>query len=282
MQKNKVKGLVAVLCSALVMGAISFIVTLKVYDEKYSKGNFEEKQNFEIAKKDSIVELKNYNEQDNVSEINENNELTDLSETAITDVAVSTTEEYLEEIDVPTISEEEYLAFISENFNENVEQEIEEVNSNNEENNIIEASAGIENKKIEFVKPLEGKVGMNYSSEKLIYSNTLEEWITHTGIDIIGEEAMPVKAIADGVVESIKMDPRYGNTIIIKHNDEYTSIYSNLSTSDLVYVGKKVKIGEIISGVGKGFGFENKEEPHIHLEILKNGEYVNPQEFINL
>ena len=77
------------------------------------------------------------------------------------------------------------------------------------------------------------------------------------------------------------MDPRYGNTIIIKHDDEYKSVYSNLSTTDLVYVGKKVEKGEIISGIGKGFGFESKEEPHVHLTIIKNGESVNPDEVIN-
>ena len=133
---------------------------------------------------------------------------------------------------------------------------------------------------MDFIKPVEGEIGMNYATEKLVYSNTLEEWITHNGVDILGDEAMPVKAVESGVIESVKMDPRYGNTIIIKHNDEYKSIYSNLSTTELAYVGKKVEKGEIIAGIGKGFGFESKEKPHIHLEILKNGECVNPIELI--
>ena len=64
--------------------------------------------------------------------------------------------------------------------------------------------------------PVSGEIGLNYATETLVYSNTLEEWITHNGIDIIGEEAEPVKAIGAGMVESIKMDPRYGNTIISK------------------------------------------------------------------
>ena len=128
-----------------------------------------------------------------------------------------------------------------------------------------------------YILPVSPIVG---NDDKLVYSNTLEEWITHNGVDILGEEAMPVKAIESGAIESVKMDPRYGNTIIIKHNDEYKSVYSNLSTTELAYVGKKVEKGEIIAGIGKGFGFESKEKPHIHLEILKNGECINPLELI--
>ena len=139
-----------------------------------------------------------------------------------------------------------------------------------------------EKNKLSFSLPISGEIGLNYATEKLIYSNTLEEWITHNGVDIIGEEAEPVKAIESGVVESVKMDPRYGNTIIIKHDGEYSSIYSNLSTTDLVYVGKKVEKGEIISGIGAGFGFESKEEPHVHLTILKNGESVNPEDVMRV
>ena len=64
------------------------------------------------------------------------------------------------------------------------------------------------------------------------------------------------------------MDPRYGNTIIIAHENGYRTIYSNLSTQNMVYAGKKIKKGEIISGVGEGFGFEFKEGAHVHFEIL--------------
>ena len=129
---------------------------------------------------------------------------------------------------------------------------------------------------ISFQRPLEGELGMEYSKERLIYSKTLNEWITHPAVDIMAEEAEPVKVIADGVVSEIKMDPRYGNTIIVNHENGYQSLYANLSTIDLVYVGKTVKKGEIIAGVGKGFGFEAEEKPHLHLEVWKEEEYINP------
>ena len=58
-------------------------------------------------------------------------------------------------------------------------------------------------------------------------------------------------------------------------------IMTNIEDEKSLYMGgKKVEKGEIIAGIGKGFGFESKEKPHIHLEILKNGECVNPIELI--
>lgn len=132
------------------------------------------------------------------------------------------------------------------------------------------------NAEVRIEYPISGDVIMEFAKEKLIYSETLEEWITHDGIDIAGEVAEPVKAVLAGTVESTKMDPRYGNTIIIKHNDNLKTVYSNLSTLDLVYPGKNVEEGEVISGVGEGFGFESKEGPHVHFEIIESNEARQP------
>lgn len=127
-----------------------------------------------------------------------------------------------------------------------------------------------------FLLPISGDVILEFAKDKLVYSETLDEWITHDGIDIYGKTAEPVKSAGDGTVESVKMDPRYGYTIIINHGNNVKTVYSNLSTLDLVYAGKEVKAGDIISGIGEGFGFENKEGPHIHFEIIKDGENINP------
>ena len=284
MQKGKYKAMLIVCGTALVMGIISFAVTVKVYDTNYEKevkndnkrsefaqNNFEEKENLLVKDNQSDVEIKN-------EEIE-----------VISDEAATTADEYLgEDIEVMEISEDEYLAFLKDVVGDDtilvgeLENNDKKIETNAEINGdeVIPTIANIEKSKLDFIKPVEGEIGMNYATEKLVYSNTLEEWITHNGVDILGEEAMPVKAIESGAIESVKMDPRYGNTIIIKHNDEYKSVYSNLSTTELAYVGKKVEKGEIIAGIGKGFGFESKEKPHIHLEILKNGECINPLELI--
>lgn len=278
MQRGKYKAMLIVCGTALVMGIISFAVTVKLYDNNYEKQIEEKNEIKELAKSNLNNEEKEnliaQNEQKNIEIVRDEIE-------AISDEAATTTDEYLgEEIEVMEMSEEEYFAFINDVMPNDTLLVAENDNEKTKEDEVIPTIANVEESKLEFIKPVEGEIGMKYAKEKLVYSNTLEEWVTHNGIDILGEEAMPIKAIESGIIESVKMDPRYGNTIIIKHNDEYKSVYSNLSTTELVYVGKKVEKGEIIAGIGKGFGFESKEKPHIHLEILKNGESIDPVEFI--
>lgn len=266
---NKYKAPIIVCIGALLTGFISFFVTVKIYDNnsEYNLNNQNKIVNNLSGDKNTIVAKVEDNKKQ-IEKEKPNNEV-------ISQGGVKTLEENIEkEINVPEISVEEYtnlIATLSQN-EDDIEVEIIETNAN------VESDSGEkEDVILKFVMPISGEVGLNYATEKLIYSNTLEEWITHNGIDIIGEEAEPVKSIESGIVESVKMDPRYGNTIIIKHDNEYKSVYSNLSTLDLVYVGKNVEKGEIISGIGIGFGFESKEEPHVHLTILKNGESVNPE-----
>ena len=69
-----------------------------------------------------------------------------------------------------------------------------------------------------FSMPVEGEIIKEFAKDKLVYSDTLNEWITHTGIDIKAEKTSVVKAAEDGIVKFIKNDPRYGLTVIIEHN----------------------------------------------------------------
>ena len=138
----------------------------------------------------------------------------------------------------------------------------------------------IKKQELKFIMPLDGQITKNFSENTLVYSNTLEEWVNHTGVDIEADRAMPVKAIESGTVIGVKQDPRYGYTIIIDHGQGYKSIYCNLTTLDMVYEGKTVEKGQVISGVGDTALFEVKDNPHLHLEIMYNDEYINPLEII--
>ena len=78
-----------------------------------------------------------------------------------------------------------------------------------------------ENKNVElsFSKPVEGDIVRDFAVDNLIYSNTLQEWTTHTGIDIKADKTTVVKSAEAGTVKTIKNDPRYGLTIIIEHEN---------------------------------------------------------------
>lgn len=133
----------------------------------------------------------------------------------------------------------------------------------------------------EFKIPVEGEILRKYAKENLVYSTTLDEWITHNGIDIKAEKTTVVKASAEGTVKSIKNDPRYGLTITIEHTNGFSSVYSNLLTAEFVEEGEKVKQGQTIGTVGNTATFEIADESHLHFEILKDDVSVDPELYLS-
>ena len=147
------------------------------------------------------------------------------------------------------------------------------------ESNIEDEKKDVKEEKVEdpiFIKPVEGETLREYAKDKLVYSETLKEWVTHPGIDIKAEKTSVVKAAADGKVISIKNDPRYGLTVVIEHQNNFRTVYSNLLTAEFVTEGEEIKSGQTIGTVGNTAIFEISDEPHLHFEILKDNENVDP------
>lgn len=132
------------------------------------------------------------------------------------------------------------------------------------------------------VKSDEAYVTNEYSMDTLIYSVTLDQYMTHCGMDIEAPEDTQVAAAAPGTVTAIYEDDRYGTSVEITHSGGFITVYSNLSTADLVEVSDVVEAGKIIGGVGTTGLFESLEPAHLHLEMLKDGVYVNPADYIKL
>ena len=152
----------------------------------------------------------------------------------------------------------------------------EKMEETQEENNIEEKQED----EISFILPVEGEIYREYAKDDLVYSDTLKEWITHNGIDIKADKTTVVKAAETGKIKSIKNDPRYGITVIIEHNDGFKTVYSNLLSTEFISEEEEVKKGQSIGTVGSSASFEVADEPHLHFEIWKDEEAVNPQIYI--
>lgn len=131
-----------------------------------------------------------------------------------------------------------------------------------------------------FIKPVKGEIIKEFAKSKLVYSDTLEVWTTHNGVDIKADKTSIVKASAEGTVKSIKNDPRYGLTIIIEHVNGYQTVYSNLLSTEFVVEGEKVKQNQTIGTVGNTATFEIADEPHLHFELIKDNEQLDPNLYI--
>ena len=152
--------------------------------------------------------------------------------------------------------------------------------TNIDENKLTEDKPTEIKKEITFTRPTEGEIICEYAKDSLIYSETLKEWITHTAIDIKVDKTSVIRASADGVIKSIVNDPRYGLTVIISHDEGYETIYSNLLTAEFVVEGEEVTQGQTIGTAGNTAAFESCMECHLHFELLKDGEYLDPSIYL--
>ena len=131
-----------------------------------------------------------------------------------------------------------------------------------------------------FTVPLEGRIVKEFSNEVPIYSQTLDQYIVHTGIDIQSPADTQVLAAGEGTITKVYNDDKLGITIEISHGNGIVTKYSNLSTTKMVGEGDVVKKGQPISGVGSSALFESLESPHLHFEVLKDGVPIDPSGYI--
>ena len=157
---------------------------------------------------------------------------------------------------------------------------VDEPDTNTSANTSTKSEVTETKKEITFIKPTDGEIICEYAKDNLIYSETLKEWITHTAVDIKADKTSVIKAAADGVVKSIVNDPRYGLTVVIEHDDGYETVYSNLLTAEFVVEGEEVTQGQTIGTAGNTASFESSMECHLHFELLKDGEYLDPMIYL--
>ena len=101
---------------------------------------------------------------------------------------------------------------------------------------------------------------------------------THKGVDIKGPLGSPVRAMARGVVEFAGLRGGFGNCIMLKHGNGFETLYGHLSKI-LVTVGQKIEIGQQIGNIGST---GRSTGPHLHYEVHKNGEKIDPKNFLTL
>lgn len=146
--------------------------------------------------------------------------------------------------------------------------------------NQTENQSATQTVELNFEKPVEGEIVKEFAKDNLIFSETLQEWTVHTGIDIKADKTTVVKSAEAGTVKSIKNDPRYGLTIVVEHENGFETVYSNLLTSEFVVENEKVEKGQSLGTVGNTAAFESADEPHLHFEILKDSIQVDPNIYI--
>jgi len=134
-------------------------------------------------------------------------------------------------------------------------------------------------KQPKFVMPAEGTIVCGFSGDKLYYDSVMGDFRTHNGIDIAAPADSEVVAAYDGTIDSVYTDT-LGKTVILNHGNGFMTKYSNLDDIENLSVGMELKQGDFIAHVGTYQYGENTTEPHLHFEIIRDGEFVDPELFI--
>lgn len=98
----------------------------------------------------------------------------------------------------------------------------------------------------------------------------------HAGLDIAADSGKPVRATADGTITEAGWSGNYGNMVLVGHRFGLSTRYGHMSRL-AVTAGQTVRRGDLIGYVGST---GRSTSPHLHYEILLNGEAINPLRFL--
>ncbi len=132
-----------------------------------------------------------------------------------------------------------------------------------------------------YTMPVAGEIAVAFSNDVLVYSETMNDYRVHNGVDLSAVLGTPVKAFTGGVVLQVYEDPLMGQTVVIDHGNGLKSTYQNLSPelASGIEVGVEVKEGQVIGGVGESALIECAIPPHLHFEVTENNAFVDPMRY---
>lgn len=127
-------------------------------------------------------------------------------------------------------------------------------------------------------KPL--KQPLNVSSEFGLRPNPFggRGFEMHSGIDFRGPVGLPIHATADGIVTAAKYAGGYGNQVVINHGYGHETLYAHLSAIE-VNEGDRIRRGDVIGALGST---GRSSGPHLHYEVHRDGQAVNPRYYLQL
>ena len=127
--------------------------------------------------------------------------------------------------------------------------------------------------------PASGSVIMSYSMDQTVFFQTLEQYQYNPAMIIGGEVGEPISASAAGIVTNIEETAQTGTTVTLDMGNGYTAVYGQLSDVALS-VGDYVSAGEKLGTLAEPTKYYSVEGPNLYFEILKDGEPVDPMNFM--
>lgn len=111
------------------------------------------------------------------------------------------------------------------------------------------------------------------------YSKTMGDWRWHAGVDVAAPPGTPVRAAAGGRVRLVRDSREWGWEVVVEHGGGMATRYAGCR-SVRVREGEAVAAGQVLAEVGDGGLEEVEGGPHLHFEVLLDGNPVDPRPYL--
>ena len=130
-----------------------------------------------------------------------------------------------------------------------------------------------------FILPVENtEILKGFSPEVLLFSETMQDWRTHSGVDFSADAGCEIHSVGNGRVSKVISDPQRGYTIEVDYGT-FTGRYCAISQENAVGIDTELHTGDVI-GTLADLPLESADPPHLHFEALQNGVSVDPMDFL--
>lgn len=127
--------------------------------------------------------------------------------------------------------------------------------------------------------PIEGKVLLNFSMDQTVYYPTLKQYQYNPALIISGKVNDKVCSTCEGKIVSVLNDAKTGTTVTMDLGDGYQAVYGQLKEIP-VATGEYVAKGQCIGYISEPSKYFLEEGPNLYFQILKDGNPVNPQDYL--
>ncbi len=128
--------------------------------------------------------------------------------------------------------------------------------------------------------PVQGQIIWGFAVDSLLYSKTLDQWMTHPGVDVASPKGTAVHAAFAGTVEAVYDDDALGVTVEVRGGSGMLAVYANLAAEPPVREGMRLNAGDLVGAVGGTAISECGDQSHLHFELYRDGSPVDPAEYV--
>lgn len=129
-----------------------------------------------------------------------------------------------------------------------------------------------------YASPVSGRLVQEYSGDELVYNPTLGDWRTHNGADYLCSAGETVFAPTAGTVTKVETGGNWGGVVELTAADG--TVWRVCGVAATVKQGDKLNTGNQIGTAGT-VPAESMMDDHIHLEVKKDGKYLDPSDCLN-